>query len=185
MSIAALWLPILLAAVLVFVASTLVHMVFKWHNSDYRKLPNEDAVRDVVRAGAPTPGQYFMPHCADHKLMRTPEFQQKFAEGPIALMTVRPNGFPGMGGALFQWFLLSLFIAAVAACVATLGLPAGAPFATVFWTTAWVAFMAYGAGSVRDAVWMGKPWSAVAKDLLDAVIYAALTGGAIAWLWPR
>jgi hypothetical protein len=41
--LASLWLPILLAAVGVFVVSSLIHMLFKWHNRDYRKLPNEDA----------------------------------------------------------------------------------------------------------------------------------------------
>ena len=185
MSIVALWLPILLAAVLVFVASSLVHMVLKWHNSDYHKLPNEDAVRDVIRAGNPAPAMYFTPHCPDHKLMGTPEFQQKFIEGPIALITIRPSGPPTMGGALFQWFLMSLFVAAVAACVATLGLPAGAPPSTVFWTAAWVAFMAYGAGSVRESIWMGRSWSATAKELADAALYAACTGAPLAWLWPK
>ena len=33
--LAALWLPILLSAVIVFVASSLIHMVSGWHKSDY------------------------------------------------------------------------------------------------------------------------------------------------------
>ena len=36
-----LWLPILATAVMIFIASSLIHMVFKWHNADYRKLANE------------------------------------------------------------------------------------------------------------------------------------------------
>jgi hypothetical protein len=185
MSIATLWMPILLAAVLVFFASSLVHMVLKWHNSDYNKLPNEEAVRDVLRAGSPTPAMYIVPYCPDHKLLDTPEYRQKFEQGPIAFVTVRPNGFPKMGGALFLWFLLALFVAAVAAAVACIGLPVGAPFATVFAATAWVAFLAYGAGSVRDSIWMGKAWSATGKELVDAAIYACITAASIAWLWPR
>lgn len=54
--LASLWLPIIVAAVLVFVASSLVHMVFKWHNADYLKLANEDEVRDALRESAPAPG---------------------------------------------------------------------------------------------------------------------------------
>jgi hypothetical protein len=33
-SLASLWLPIVLGAVFVFVASSFVHMVFKWHTPD-------------------------------------------------------------------------------------------------------------------------------------------------------
>jgi hypothetical protein len=40
-----LWLPILLSAVVVFVISSLVHMVFKWHASDYRRADNEETLR--------------------------------------------------------------------------------------------------------------------------------------------
>jgi len=33
------WLPILLAAVIVFVGSSILHMVLRYHGSDYRQLP--------------------------------------------------------------------------------------------------------------------------------------------------
>ncbi len=48
--LAALWLPILLSAVIVFVASSVIHMATPWHKSDYPKLPNEDRVMDALRA---------------------------------------------------------------------------------------------------------------------------------------
>ena len=56
--IAQLWLPILSTAALIFIASSLIHMVFKWHNADYKKLANEDDVRAAIRATSPAPGQY-------------------------------------------------------------------------------------------------------------------------------
>jgi hypothetical protein len=40
----ALWLPILLSSVFVFLASSVIHMASPWHKSDYPKLPNEDKV---------------------------------------------------------------------------------------------------------------------------------------------
>lgn len=49
----ALWLPILLAAVIVFFASFTMHMVLPYHKSDYQKLPDEDkllAARTVESA---------------------------------------------------------------------------------------------------------------------------------------
>src|SRR5690606_22185768 len=96
-AIVQLWLPVLLAAVFVFVASSLVHMVFKWHNSDYRALANEDAVRAAIAAGTPPPGLYTLPHCGDMKAMQDPAMQAKYREGPVALLTVMANGMPNMG----------------------------------------------------------------------------------------
>ncbi len=51
-----LWLPILLSAVIVFVASSLIHMVLPFHKNDYRKLPDEDKVMDTLRSAGVTPG---------------------------------------------------------------------------------------------------------------------------------
>ena len=85
-SLGALWLPILLSAVLVFVASTLIHMVLKYHASDYRALPNEDAVRAAFRgSNNPGPGQYVIPHISDMKQMGSPEHLAKCTEGPVGV----------------------------------------------------------------------------------------------------
>ena len=38
-ALTSLWLPVVVSAVLVFVASSVVHMVLGYHNTDYSKLP--------------------------------------------------------------------------------------------------------------------------------------------------
>src|SRR5262249_26317816 len=49
-SLSALWLPILVSAVLVYIVSTIIHMVLHaWHSTDYPKVPNEDKVMDALR----------------------------------------------------------------------------------------------------------------------------------------
>ena len=48
-SLAALWLPIILAAVIVFIASSILHMVLPYHRGDYKKLPDEDKVSAALR----------------------------------------------------------------------------------------------------------------------------------------
>src|SRR5687768_14794807 len=96
-SLGALWLPILLSAVLVFVVSSIIHMVLKYHNTDYRKLPNEDAVRAAIRAGNPAPGQYVTPHVMDMKEMEQPEVKQKYVQGPLAVLYLRKPGVVNMG----------------------------------------------------------------------------------------
>ncbi len=186
--IAHLWLPIAVSAVLVFIASSLIHMVIQWHKTDYNKLANEDEVRVALRASNATPAQYVIPYCAGMKEMQAPEMQKKFVEGPIAFITLRPPGVPKMGGALGGWFVYILVVCAVAAYIAHKTLTPMGPEVNslqVCRVVSALAFLAYGGGSVQQGIWMGKPWGSVAKDLVDAAIYAAITGATFAYLWPR
>jgi len=185
MSMISLWLPILASAAGVFVASSIIHMALKWHMPEYRGFANEDAVRAAVSASRPEPGQYVVPYCADHKLMRTPEFQKKFAEGPVGFMTVRANGFPDMGPTLGGWFLFNVVVSALVACIAATMLAPGAASGAIFTVTGLATLLAYGGGPTQLFIWMGKPGRAFATELLDAIIYAAITAGLFAALWPR
>lgn len=182
--LAQLWLPILLAAVAVFIASSLVHMVFKWHNRDYRKLPNEDEVRAAINAGQPGPGLYMLPQCLDEKDWKSETVQAKFREGPVGKLLLRKPGPVSMGAPLLQWFLLNLVVAAIAACAVYGALGLGGDGHRAAHTAGVATLLAYGAGSVSDAIWMGKPWAATLKDLLDALIYAVVTALVFCWLWP-
>lgn len=184
MSLLALWLPILVSAVAVFVASSIIHMAIKWHMPEYKGFANEDAVRAAVRASNPVPGQYAIPYCADHKLMRTPEFQKKFADGPVGFLTLRPNGFPSMGPTLGAWFVMNLVVSALAACAAAAALGPGASTPAVCTITGLATLLAYGGGPTQLFIWMGKPARAFATELLDAIIYAALVAAVFAMMWP-
>ena len=184
-SLAQLWMPIVLAAVLVFVTSSLIHMVFRWHNSDYRKFANEDEVRAAIRASTPAPGQYVLPYYPDPKEMQTPEAQRKFTEGPVGFLLLRPPGMPGMGASLGQWFALNLLVAIVAGYLASRAVPAGASFLAVCRVVSITTFLAYATGGLQMAIWMGKPWGSAAKEFLDAFLYALVSALAFGWLWPR
>ncbi|MBK9521841.1 MAG: hypothetical protein IPO13_09590 [Rhodocyclaceae bacterium] len=144
-----LWLPILASAVGVFLASSLIHMVFQWHNSEYRKLANEDEVRTAIRAQPPGPGMYFLPHCTDMKEMGSAEMTKKFAEGPVAYLTVRENGPPKMGQSLTLWFIYCVIIAAITGSIARYILGATPPsgqIACVVGTMSFLAFTGGGSG---------------------------------------
>jgi len=150
LSVSQVWLPILGSAFGVFVASSLVHMVLKWHNSDYRKLSNEDEARGLLHAAAP--GMYFVPYCADMKELQKPGNIQKFVDGPVAMITIRPSGKPSMGKPLVQWFLLNLFVAVIAGYVATKMVAPGASFLAVCRPVATLTFMSYAAGSLSSGI---------------------------------
>ena len=178
-----LWLPILVTAVAVFIASSLIHMVFKWHNSDYRKLSNEDDVRAAIRAGSLVPGQYILPYC-HMKDMQAEEMQKKFRDGPVGFLTLRKSGPPTIGGSLIQWFVFNLALATIVAAIAlqTYGLK-GEPHRAGH-LVGMLSLLAYGGSSVQAGIWVGRPWGSVAKDLVDAVIYATVSALAFLWLWP-
>ncbi len=184
-SLTELWLPILLSAVIVFAASSVIHMVLPYHKSDYRKLPNEDKTLDALRSESLTPGTYHFPHCADMKLMKSPEMMDKYKKGPIGLLTVMPSGPVNMGKYLGQWFGFCLVISIVAAYLAGRTLAMGAPYLTVFRVAGTAAFLGYAVSHLSDSIWKGQLWSSTAKHVFDGLVYALLTAGTFGWLWPR
>lgn len=181
------WLPIIVSAVGIFVASSLIHMVFKWHNADYKRFPNEDEIRAAIRAGnTQGGGEYMLPYCASPKDAGTPEMQQKFKEGPIGLLMIQPPGVvPSMGKPLILWFVFTLAVSAIIGYVAYKAILVPDTWGQVARLTGGLAFLAYACGGIQYGIWMGKPWGSVAKDVLDAAIYAAITGCVFAWLWTR
>jgi hypothetical protein len=184
-TLGALWLPILLSAVLVFIASSIIHMVLKYHNKDYTRLPNEDAIRAAIRAGNPQPAQYVLPYCSDMKDMEKPEMKQKYVEGPVAVLNLMRPGVPKMGKYLVQWFIFILVVAFFIAYAAAHSIPAGARYLDVFRVVGAIGFLAYGAGQIPAAIWMGKPWKVAWKEAFDGIIYGLVTAGTFGWLWPR
>ncbi len=180
-----LWLPILLAAVLVFVVSSLIHMVTPWHKSDYPKLPNEDRVMDALRPLAIPPGNYMMPRASSTAEMRTPAFAEKMQRGPVMMLNVWPNGPASITNSLILWFLYSIVVGCFAAYVAGRALPAGAAFLQVFRFAGVTAFLGYALALWQMSIWYRRAWTTTVKGTVDGVIYALLTAAIFGWLWPR
>lgn len=183
-TLAGLWLPILLAAVIVFVASSIMHMLLKYHQGDYRKLPDEDKVVGVLRGAGLTRGLYHFPFTT-HKEMKSPEVQAKFKEGPVGFITVMPSGPVNMGKFLGLWFAYCIVVGIVVAYLAAHTVTAGAPYRHVFRVVGTAAFLAYSVGPLINGIWKGQPWSMVIKEAIDGLVYALLTAGTFGWLWPK
>jgi hypothetical protein len=184
MPLGSLWLPGVVSAIAVFLLSSLLHMLLKYHRADFKRLADEDAVAEAIRKAGPSPGIYFIPYCSDPSQMKEPAMVKKFTDGPVVGLTVRPNGPPSLGPSLAQWFLLSLFVSFVAAYVARHTLTFSSPGLEVMRITGTVAFAAYGFGYFQDSIWKGIPWSNSLRGLLDAALYALTTGLVFRWLWP-
>lgn len=181
----ALWLPILVAAVLVFIASSIIHMMLGYHAADHRKVPTEDAFMDAARAFNLPPGDYAVPCPTSARAARDPEFIARMKKGPVMFMTVRPAGDMRMGGRLVFWFVFCAVVGLFAAYLASRMLPAGAPYLDVFQVSGTVAFVGYGLALWEYAIWYNRSVATTLRSTLDALIYGLLTGGAFGWLWPQ
>ncbi len=179
-----LWLPIAAASVIVFLASSILHMLLPFHRADYRQLPDEDGIADAIRRANVAPGQYMFPWCADAKTASSPEMKAKFQRGPVGVLVRMPDGGHNMGKYLGLWLLYCVLVSVFAAYLAGRTLAAGADYLAVFRISGTVAFGAYGLAHFADSIWKGQPWSNTARAMIDGVIYAGLTGGAFGWLWP-
>lgn len=179
-----LWLPILLSAVFVFIASSVIHMFLKYHAGDVSKVPGQDDVMNALRPFAIPPGDYMLPRCDSMKEMGSPEFTEKMKKGPVVIMTVLENKVHGMGKSLFLWFLYSLVISIFAAYIAGRALEPGAHYLEVFRFAGCTAFVAYGMALVQDSIWWHRKWSTTIKNLIDSLIYGLVTAGTFGWLWP-
>jgi hypothetical protein len=180
-----LWLPILLSAVVVFILSSLIHMVFKWHAPEYKGFANEDAVRAAVNAGQPSPGQYVLPYCADMKEMGSEAMTRKYREGPVGFLRLAAPGSNNMGKSLGIWFVFTLVVTTVAGYLAwrACGLDSTQSLRAGKWAGS-IAFIAFGFGGVPESIWLARPWISTAKYLLDAALYGLGTGAVFWWLWP-
>lgn len=181
----ALWLPILLSAVIVFFMSFILHMATPWHKGDYRKLPDEDRVRELLRPLAIPPGDYMTPCPGSREEMRSPGFAEKFTQGPNLIMTMLPTGPMTMGKSLGQWFLYAVVVGFFAAYVASRALLPGVEYLRVFQLVGATAFVGYSLALWQISIWYHRSWSTTVKSTIDGLIYALLTAGTFGWLWPR
>ncbi len=183
-SLAALWLPILLSAVIVFVASSIMHMLLPYHRSDYRQLPDEDKLLATLRAAGLKRGLYMFPFCT-HKEMKSPAIVEKYKQGPVGMLTVFPSGPIFMPKFLGLWFVYCLLIGFFVAYLTGRTVASGAPCLAVFRVAGTAAFMAYGLGHLSNGIWKGQTWSVTIKEVIDGLVYGLLTAGTFGWLWPR
>ncbi len=183
-SLLQLWLPILLGTFLAWMASALIHVLVKFHDSDYQQLGNEDEVMNAVRNGAPKLGMHTFPYCIDMKEMKNEAVQLKFSKGPVGLLTILPNGMPNMGKLMVQQISFFLVGSILVGYCATLALAPGADYMSVFRFVLTVGFLTFGWAVIPFAIWFGHLWSMTAKYLVDAFVYGLMIAGSFAWLWP-
>jgi hypothetical protein len=181
-SLADLWLPILLSTVAIFFLSMLAWTVAPHHKHEMRKLPNETDVLDAVRRLGVAPGAYFFPYC-EGKDMKTEEGKQRYMAGPWGRLQLYPKT-PSMGASMLGSALL-YFVASV--CLGYIGaatLPRGTEFLRVFQVVGVAGVLTYTIAIVPQIIWFGRSWASFVAHVVDGLVYGFATAALFAWLWP-
>ncbi len=169
-SVAMMGLPlfrVLLSSVLVFIVSTIIHTVLKWHESDYAALTPEQE-----RAFAAFPsGSFYSPHRKNSPSHQA--WQERCKREPAVMIRVRSSKHaehPTMGIHLSLWFLYVLVVSAVTAYAETLAKPAHSTSLCFL-----VSFLAYWGAEPSKCIWYMVPVSQAAKNAVDSLLYALAT----------
>lgn len=182
--IVSLWLPILVSAVVVFIASSIVHMALGYHRRDWQRVPAEEEVMASLRQYQIPPGDYLMPYPYPPAVANSPEFKARAEQGPRATFTVIPSEPQSMVKSLVLWFLYSMVVALFAGYVAGVVLAQGTGFMLVFRITSTVAFAGFALAHWQETIWYSRNLGTTLRNTLDALIYSLLIGGVFGWLWP-
>ena len=180
----ALWLPVLLSAIVVFVVSAMVWMVMPHHRNDFAPAEDEDALMDAVRRTVAGTGMYTFPWPPDGE-ENSEAYRDRLSAGPVGVLRVRaPQSVLDMKPAMAKSFLLQVVVGVFVAYLAASTLESGASYLSVFRVTGTAAFMAYGFIGFQESIWFGLPGKVAFKHALDGLVYALLTAGIFGWLWP-
>lgn len=183
-SLASLWLPILLSAVAIFIVSSIIHMLFTYHRSNFVAISQEKEFCDKVRPFNIPPGEYMYPYAQTPKEMSSDAFLEKLNNGPVGMLTVLPNAPFAMGKSLLVWFIYSLIVSTFSAYIAVQSLTPGASYLAVMQIVGATAFAGYSLAHMQNSIWYSRAWSTTFKFMFDGAIYALFTGGIFGWLWP-
>lgn len=186
-SLTALVIPILISAVVVFIASSIIHMVLPYHRTDVRKVPlqQENDILETLRRLNLPPGDYAAPHAGSAAAMKDPEFVAKMRKGPLVFLTLAPGAVPSLGTSLSLWFIYIVVVTVFAAYITSRAAGPGTDYLTVFRFVGTTAFMGFSLALLHESIWYKRSWSRTFKSIFDGLVYALLTAGVFGWLWPR
>jgi hypothetical protein len=179
-SVWSLWLPIIVSGVALFFASWLAWMVLPHHKPEWRGLPNESEVMELLRRAGVPPGQYMYPYAATPAECHTEEFKRRTEAGPSGTLTIwksRPNMAVNMLCTLL-FFVIANFVIGYLTGIA---LDPGESFMKVFRFASTAGILTYGTANILNGIWFGRKMVA---DIIDGIAYGLITGLIFAALWP-
>ncbi|HET9293279.1 MAG TPA: hypothetical protein VFO06_03230 [Gemmatimonadales bacterium] len=184
-SLSQLWLPILLAAVVVHLAGFVMWMAMPHHRNDWSRLPNEDGILGALRSAGVGAGQYNFPHPPTREAMKDPAFIAKCEAGPMGHLIMAAPGKWNMNRQLVRYFLYTLAISFTVGYLASRTLESGAEYLAVFRVVGVAATLAYVGALPPASIWFNRTWGSIRREMFDGLVYGLLTAGVFGWLWPQ
>ncbi|MCR9075114.1 MAG: hypothetical protein NXI07_03665 [bacterium] len=178
-----LWLPIIIATVSVFFASSIIWMLLPYHKKDIQFLPNEEELTAKVSEMNIKPGLYMFPNCQNAKDYKSEAYLAKWEAGPWGIITVQP-GQPNFGMNLLKTFLAYLVITIFVAYITAASTRGGADYLAVFQVAGAAGVLGHCMGGLAGDFFLGKPTRFIITGFIDGVIFALITAGVIASMWP-
>jgi hypothetical protein len=184
-SLADLWLPIVVSGVLVWIVAALFWTASPHHKHEYRGMPGEDRVMAAMREAGVRPGHYVLPFAATPDAMKAPEYQQKLDAGPVGFVTIgTADNARNMAKPMLLSLVYYLVVSVFVAYLTSRTVAPGAHYLAVFRVAGATAFLAYGAGIFQDTIWFQRGWGRAWKHVFDALVMALVTAGVFGWRWP-
>ena len=179
-----LWPQVIIVTVATFAASAIFWTVMPWHKGEFKALPDEDAVRRALHAQGVTEGQWRIPFSENEGDFRSPEFLERFVKGPVGILQLEKPGKFTMGPRLLKTFLVYFAAAFLTGYLLRHCFMPGEEYLVVFRVAGAFSFGLHAFAQMCDAIWFAKSWKRVGLQAADSVVYAMLTAGIFASMWP-
>jgi hypothetical protein len=178
-----LWIPILLAAVAVFVVSFVCWMVLPLHKHDFTPMADDGPLRSAVRGVGLKPGRYMFPFARDAASRKSKEFMAKYEEGPTGIITIfRPMN---MGVNMLLTFAVFLAATFLIGYLLSITLQRGNDFWRVFQVATTIGVLTYSFSQVPYQIWYQATRANKIACFVEGVVYGITTGLVFALLWPK
>jgi hypothetical protein len=184
-TLGALWLPIIVAAVAVWFWAFLSWAILPVHKKDFGAVPDEEGFLAAIKQFNIPPGNYGFPYCADNKQRNDPAFTEKWKTGPAGLINIWvPN--PNMGMNMLLSFVVYLIVSFFIAYIGwATSMQRGLPFAKVFQVAGVAGILAYTFSFLPQMIWFQASKNAKVSGIIDGIVSGLLTGLVFAMLWPK
>ncbi len=177
MSVFDLWLPIVVGAVAVHVASTLAWTALPHHVPEWKPMPDEGELTALLKQHATPAGQYVFPHPKGPQQEKQNPDPNAPYQGTLILYD-KPISMGAAIGKTLAFFFLATFVIGY---LASLGLSPQSSRLDVFRFVFVAGLLTHVAGRFPGAFWFKRK---TLLDSIDGTVYALLTAGVFVWLWP-
>ncbi|MFT3685677.1 MAG: hypothetical protein QM783_12250 [Phycisphaerales bacterium] len=182
----ALWLPILLSAVTVWIVSTIAGLPFLHHKNDFVGLPTaqEDAFMEFLRSSGIKPGNYLFPDFRTREAMESEKVKKTLEHGPVGHLSLWTPPL-SMGAKMMGTLAVYLVVSALIGYLASVTLAKGAEFGKVVQVVGTAGVLAYSFAFIPSAIWFGAYKRSIVAGVVDGIVCGLVTGVIFAWRWPH